>query len=204
MGIPWKLIQRGLNFKTSELAGILISHAHADHCKGVKDAIKSGIDCYMSQATADAIGVVGHRVKIIQAKRQFKLGPWTVLPFGVEHDVETYGYLLVNQNGARVLYLTDTAYCRYRFKNLTHILLEVNHSLDILRANVDAGIISADLKNRIIKTHMGLDTAKEFLKANDLSRVESIHLIHLSNDNSDAERFKKEVMELTGKPTYIA
>lgn len=42
------------------------------------------------------------------------------------------------------------------------------------------------------------------LKANDLSKVREIWLLHLSDGNSDAERFKREVMELTGKPVYIA
>ena len=37
-----------------------------------------------------------------------------------------------------------------------------------------------------------------------MSKVEAIFLLHLSDGNSDAERFKREVMELTGKPTYIA
>jgi ribonuclease BN (tRNA processing enzyme) len=51
---------------------------------------------------------------------------------------------------------------------------------------------------------MSLETCKEFLQANDLSQVKDIALIHLSDSNSDAERFKREDEGLTGKPTYIA
>ena len=36
------------------------------------------------------------------------------------------------------------------------------------------------------------------------NRVEAIWLIHLSDDNSDAERFRREIMAATGKPVYVA
>ena len=51
---------------------------------------------------------------------------------------------------------------------------------------------------------MELKTVKDFLSANDLSKVIEIHLIHLSSANSDAERFRKEIQAITGKPVYIA
>jgi len=204
-GIPWKLIQRGLDFQTAGLAGCLVSHSHQDHCKAVKDAVKTGLDCYMSAPTAEAIGITSHRIKLIEAKRQFALGSWTILPFAVEHDVEgALGFLLVSRTGDRCLYLTDTAYCRYRFTGLTHIMVECNYSLDILRRNVDEGLVLVELKNRLLKTHMSLETVKGFLKANDLSKVREVWLLHLSDGNSDQDRFKREIQALTGKPVYIA
>lgn len=204
-GIGWKEIQRGLNFRTSQLAGCLISHEHQDHCKAVRDMMKAGIDCYMSQGTAEALGLSGHRVHIIQSRRQFQLGTWTVLPFETQHDAaEPLGFLLANQAGDKLLYATDTYYIRYRFRGLTHIAVECNYSMDIVRANIEAGLVEPALKKRILKSHFSLENVKEFLKANDLSKVQEIWLLHLSNDNSDSERFKREIQELTGKPTYIA
>jgi len=44
---------------------------------------------------------------------------------------------------------------------------------------------------------------KKFLQANDLSRVQEIWLLHLSDGNSNSERFKREVKEISGKPVYI-
>lgn len=204
-GIGWKEIQRGLNFRTSGLAGCLVSHEHKDHCRAVRDAMKAGIDCYMSEGTADALGILGHRLNIIKARKQFKLGTWTILPFETQHDAaEPLGFLLVNQDGDKLLYATDTYYIRYRFKGLTHIMVECNYSMDILRANVEAGTVEPALKNRILKSHFSLEHVKDFLRANDLSKVQEISLLHLSDGNSDAERFKREVQSLTGKPTYIA
>ena len=167
--------------------------------------MRAGIDCYISAGTAEALGISGHRINIIKAKQQFRIGTWTILPFETQHDsAEPLGFLLANQDGERLLYATDTYFIRYRFSGLTHIAVECNYSSDILRANVEAGMVEPALKNRILKSHFSLENVKEFLKANDLSRVQEIWLIHLSDNNSQAERFKREVMELTGKPTYIA
>jgi hypothetical protein len=83
-------------------------------------------------------------------------------------------------------------------------MIECNYATDILNNNVVNGIISLALKNRLIKSHFSLENVKEFLRSNDLSNVLEIHLIHLSDDNSDANRFKREIMELCGKPVYIA
>lgn len=204
-GIPFKEIQRGLKFRLSELAGCLVSHEHKDHCKAVEDIMRAGIDVYMSQGTADALRVSGHRLHTIQAKQQFQLGTWTILPFDTQHDAaEPLGYLMANRDEDKLLYLTDSFYCRYRFQGLTHLMLECNYSLDILRANVEAGHIDPALKNRIIKSHFSFEHVKELLKANDLSKVQEIWLIHLSDGNSNAERFKREIQELTGRMVFIA
>lgn len=151
------------------------------------------------------MGVASHRAKAVKSKEQFNIGTWTILPFETEHDAaEPLGFLLANAAGDKLLYATDTYYVRYRFRGLSHIMVECNYSVDILRANVEAGIVPAELKNRLLRSHFSLENVKEFLKANDLSKVQEIWLIHLSDGNSDAERFKREIQELTGKPTYIA
>jgi len=204
-GIGWKEIQRGLNFRTSQLASCLVSHEHKDHSKAVQDMMKAGIDCYMSQGTAESLGVSGHRIHIIKAKQQFQLGTWTILPLETQHDArEPVGVILANQDGDKLLYATDTYYIRYMFKELTHIMVECNYAADILRSNVEAGLIEPALKDRILKSHFSLENVKKFLQANDLSKVQEIWLLHMSDGNSDADRFKREIQELTGKPVYVA
>lgn len=203
-GIPLKEIQKGLDFKTSEIKGCLITHEHKDHCKAVKEVMKAGIDCYISQGAVEALGLSGHRLHIIQARQQFQLGSWAVLPFETQHDAaEPLGFLLANQDGDKLLYATDTYYIRYKFHGLTHIMVECNYAADILKTNVKAGLVEPALKSRILKSHFSLENVKEFLKANDLSKVQEIWLLHLSDGNSDAERFKREIQELTGKMVFI-
>lgn len=204
-GIPYKEIRQRLNFQTSDIAGCLITHEHKDHCKAARDIMLAGVDVYASWGTFNAAHLGGHRSNVIQPLKQFNIGTWTILPFETEHDAaEPLGFLLANAAGDKLLYATDTYYVRYRFRGLSHIMVECNYSVDILRANVEAGIVPAELKNRLLRSHFSLENVKEFLKANDLSKVQEIWLIHLSDGNSDAERFKREIQELTGKPTYIA
>ena len=203
-GIPYKEIQKALNFRVSEIAGCLVSHEHQDHAKAIKDIMKAGIDCYMSAGTVEVLGISGHRVNIVRAKKQFRLGSWTILPFETQHDAqEPLGFFFANQAGEKLLYATDTYYIRYRFQGLTHIMIECNYSLDILRTNVANGSVEPALKNRILKSHFSLENVKKFLQANDLGKVQEIWLLHLSDGNSDAERFKREIQELTGKMVFI-
>lgn len=204
-GIRFREMLRGTDFRLSEAVGCLVSHSHQDHCKAAKEVMRAGIDCCMSQEAAEALELKDHRVKIIQPRQQFKIGSWTILPFDTQHDCPgSLGFLLMNQDGEKLLYLTDTYYCRYKFRGLTHIMIECNHSYDILNRNVESGALPVAMKKRLIQSHFSLENVKEFLKANDLSRIQEIWLIHLSDGNSNAERFKREIQELVGKPVYIA
>ncbi len=206
-GISFKEIRRGLNFRTSEIAACLVSHEHKDHSKAVADLCKAGIDVFMSPGTYRALGLgdINHRIFEIQARQQFNIGTWTVLPIETEHDAEEpLGFLLANQTGDKLLFATDTYYIRYRFKGLTHLMLECNYAADILQRNVDSGLVPAAMEKRIWRSHFSLEHVKEFLRANDLSKVRQIWLLHLSNDNSDEERFRREIQGLTGKEVYIA
>jgi len=204
-GLPFKEIQKLLKFKTSDITACLLSHEHKDHSRAVNDVIKAGIDVYMSEGTAKVTGVSGHRVKMILPKKQFSIGTWTILPFDTEHDAtEPMGFLLANENNEKLLFATDTYYIRYRFNGLSIIAVECNYSIDILKDNVAKGTVPVELKNRILQSHFSLENVKEFLKANDLSKVREIWLLHLSDDNSDAERFKREIQELTGKMVFVS
>jgi len=167
--------------------------------------MRAGVNCYISAGTAEALGISGHRLNIIKAKQQFRIGTWAILPFETQHDAaEPLGFLLANQDGEKLLYATDTYFIRYRFNGLNVIAVECNYSLDILKRNVEAGAVPKELKSRILKSHFSLENVKKFLLANDLSKVQEIWLLHLSDGNSDAERFKREIQVLTGKPVYIA
>jgi phosphoribosyl 1,2-cyclic phosphodiesterase len=204
-GIRYKDIQKSFNFRMSEVSGCLITHEHKDHCAALKEVLKAGIDCYMSSGTYEALGIEHHRIKPVVAKEQFQLGTWTILPFDVQHDVsEPLGFLLANQEGEKLLFATDTYYIKYKFKGLTHIMVECNYSKEILNENIAAGRVPKIMKKRLIRSHFSLENVKEFLRANDLRKVQEIHLLHLSDNNSDEERFKREVQELTGKIVYIA
>lgn len=203
-GIRFKDIQIALDFNTSNLAGCLVTHEHKDHSKGLNDVLRAGINVYATQGTIDQENIDHHRLKPIKSKKQFKVGTWTILPFDVEHDVaEPVGFLLANEQGEKLLFATDTYYVKYKFKGLTHIMVECNYSLEILNENIESGRVHRGMKHRLVKSHFSLENVKEFLKANDLSKVKEIHLLHLSDSNSNEEQFKKSIQELTGIPVNI-
>jgi phosphoribosyl 1,2-cyclic phosphodiesterase len=203
-GLSYKDIQKGFNFQMSSVAACLLTHEHNDHCKSIKDVMKAGIDVYASKGTFEALSITGHRIKPVKAREQFQLGTWTILPFEVEHDVsEPIGFLLANQQGEKLLFATDTYFIRYKFKGLTHIMVECNYSMDILNQNMADGFIDKGRKKRIMRSHFSLENVKEFLKANDLSKVQEIWLLHLSDTNSNADLFKKDIQKLTGKMVFV-
>lgn len=204
-GFPYKSLQRALEFRISEISGCLISHEHGDHSKAAKDIMKAGINIYTSQGTADALKLSGHRLKPIKAHEQFVIGTWTIKAFEIEHDAEEpLGFVIANTAGDKLVFLTDTYYCRYRFAGLTHIMVEANYSLDIVNQRVAAGDLHPAQKKRLLRSHFGLEHVKGFLRANDIRAVQEIWLLHLSDGNSDAARFKQEIQETTGKLVHVA
>lgn len=204
-GLKMQDIKKALGFQVSSLDAVLISHSHMDHAKSVKDLVKMGKTCYMSPGCAKELCIDHHRIKTVPPRVPFKAGAFTVLPFEVEHDTDApYGYLIGAPCGEKILFATDTYFIRHRFKGLNKILIECNFAEDILDANISAGSVHKDQRKRLLKSHFSLENVKDFLKANDLSQVEEIWLLHLSDRNSDEERFKREIAELTGVPVYIA
>jgi phosphoribosyl 1,2-cyclic phosphodiesterase len=203
-GIAFKKIQKAISFRMSGLSACLITHEHGDHSKAVKEMIRAGIDCYMSVGTANALELkTGSMVKIIKAQKQFRIGSWSILPFDTVHDcAEPLGFLLVSGEN-KILFLTDSAYCKYKFNGLTHILIEANYQDSVLQENIDNGIVEYGMKKRLLETHMSLNQTLGFLKTNDLSKVQEIHLIHLSDRNSDTEMMRNAVIKKTGKPVFI-
>ena len=204
-GLRFQDIRKALDFRVSRLAGVLISHEHMDHSRAAADLAKAGVDVYASAGTIAARGLSGHRVKPIESKKQFTVGTWIVVPFDVEHDAEQpLGFLLANQDGDKLVFITDSYYCRYTFSGLTHIAVECNYSLKLLDENIAAGRVHPAMRPRLLRSHFSLENVLDFLRANDLSKVQEIHLLHLSDSNSSEELFKKEVQAVTGKPVYIA
>lgn len=203
-GIRLQKIRQRLGFGLSRLAGCLVSHEHQDHAKAACELMRAGVDVYATRGTLAAIGASGHRAKPIRAKEPVEIGTWRVLPFDVVHDAaEPVGFLLASQTG-KVVYLTDTAYCPYRFEGVTHFLVECNYSIRLLNENVRRGIVPEMVKSRIIQSHMALETVVDFLRSCDLSQAREIWLLHLSDNNADEAYFKRRIQEVTGKAVYIA
>lgn len=204
-GLPFKTIKRKLGFKLSEVDACLITHEHMDHAKAVKDLMKNGVDCYMTKGTAEALGVKGHRLKTFKeyGERQYNLeliGSFKVLPFEVIHDVkEPVGYFIKNiRNEKSLVFVTDTAYMKYKIPNCNTLMIECNYVKDRLDESLELGYINTNLRNRIVKNHLSLETLLDALDMDRLTSLEKIYILHLSDSNSDEKVIKKAIQAKTG------
>jgi len=208
------LLEAGIQAKRfRERAGLIMhqidacfaSHEHQDHACGLKGVMQAGIDVYCSQGTADALKLSGHRLHTIAHGQQIQIGTMKIVPFSVIHDAaEPLGYLIATRAGDKLMFATDSHYIPHRFSGLTHIAIECNFDADLLKANIEAGIVHPDVGKGLWGRHMSLQEVKRFLAAQDLRTVQEIHLLHLSDQNSDADRFQSEIERQTGKPVYVA
>ncbi|MBO9151907.1 MBL fold metallo-hydrolase [Chitinophaga sp. GCM10012297] len=199
-GVHFSKIKKALGYNLQNVSAI-VTHSHGDHSKSIKDVLNAGIPVWAGVETFKALGIESHhRAKTIVQGLSYKIGNFKVKPFNVNHDVPCLGFLIQHPECGLTLFLTDTYFCDYVFPGLNNIIVECNHAEDIISSNGTPRF----LHDRIIQSHMNLETCKSLLKANDLSCVNNIVLIHLSDSNSDEKRFKREITELTGKEVHIA
>jgi phosphoribosyl 1,2-cyclic phosphodiesterase len=207
-GVSVKLVKQAVNFNVRKIVGCLISHEHGDHAQFAKVYSESGIKLISSLGTADKLkesGVEARKISIVESKSQYKFGNFIVMPFDVVHDcAQPFGFLIQHRETGTVLFLTDSVYSPYTFSGLNNIIVEANYSLDLIKEKAGDGMLPLFLKDRVIKSHLSIDNCVDLLKANDLTAVNNIVLIHLSNGNSNANEFRERVATETGKTVTIA
>lgn len=198
-------VKKALKFKISTIVACISSHQHQDHAKYIGDYLKCGIKVLALPDVFESKGIT-NRVfcKEIKPMHGYKVGGFKILPLPVVHDVPCVGFIIEHEEMGKLLFITDTMMLEYRLPKLNHIMLEANYDDDILQYNIDNAIIPASMRARLLHSHMELQTTKEVLRVNDIASVNEIVLLHLSNNNSDASQFQREVEEVSGKPVYIA
>ena len=140
----------------------------------------------------------------LELGKGYKFGNFKVLPFNASHDVPCVGYLIDHPQSGKIMFLTDSCACEYRFKDLSHILIECNYSHKKLTEAIRDGRTLLSQRERLLTSHLELDMCKEILATTDLSQVENIVLIHISDNNADEQLFVSEVERSTGKVVYAA
>lgn len=213
-GLPFKVIQRKLGFKLSDIDACLVTHEHMDHAKAVKDLMKAGVDCYMTKGTAEALELKGHRLNTFRPFEKARyyseeLKDVIILPFEAVHDVaEPVSYYIrtfsMTEKIESMVFVTDTAYLKYQLPICDVLMIECNYVKSVLDKQVEDGKLNINLRNRIVKNHLSLETLVEALKAANLSRCKQIYLMHLSDGNSDEELIKRTIQETTGVEVVVA
>lgn len=204
-GVHIDKIKKALNFNYSNVVGCIVTHEHKDHAKSINEVCKLGINVFATKGTFNEDYSYSHRKEILKAHKQIQISNFIILPFDVKHDAaEPVGFIIYHPDCGKTLFLTDTYYCEYKFSGLNNIIIEANYSLDILQQKFGADVKMEFLRNRILRSHLSIENCINLLKANDLSNVNNIVLIHLSDSNSNELEFKAKVSEATVKNITVA
>ena len=204
-GLPMKDIRKVLGTQITKIDGVLISHEHKDHSKAIHEFLKAGIDIYTSKGTLTASGAERSAYsRCIKSQDIICIDDIEVFPFEINHDAaEPLGFMLRDNNDI-VMFATDTYNIEYKINGATKLMIECNHSYEIIDKKVAAGTLDKKRAERLVRSHFSLENLKKWLKMNDLTSLKEIFLLHLSKTNADPIQFQKEIEELTGVPTYIA
>ena len=204
-GLPLMEVKKVLNFDIRKAAAVVISHEHGDHAKHAKEYAAAGIPVMASQGTIDALKLTSHAAKRMSQATTYSAGDFKIMGFKVNHDAaEPFGYLIQHPEAGKILFITDTSDIDYDFNGLTQIMIETNYSEDIAYERVMSGSLNARHQDRVMQSHMSLETAGKFLKRTDLTSTNNIVLLHLSNGNSNAREFKRIIEQQTAKTVTIA
>lgn len=181
-GVPIKKINKALNYRLNDISACLVTHEHKDHCLAVPDLISRGIPVYAIKEVFESLSIDSPFAHVIEPKKQFKINSYKIVSFEVKHDVPNVGFL-ISDNKSKVLYATDCYKIINRFKDLTHILIELNYDIDVLNKNLEEGKIHKVHYDRVIRSHMELYQTQEFLKHNICAKTKEVYLIHQSKNN---------------------
>ena len=195
-GFNYKDILTFIGFDLGRIAGVLISHEHNDHAKGLMGCLNAGLNIYTGKGTFSRFAgmpLVKHYLRDSETRQ---IGGFKVYPFAVHHDAnEPLNFLIHHEEFGTLLFITDTYYIDQTFTGLNHIIIETNYSRES---------INCSYSDRVFRSHMSLETAIETLQANDLSNVKTITLCHLSDKNSNEKVFIEKVERATRKAVYVA
>lgn len=215
-GLPFNKTLEALDYRIDKVVGCLVSHEHQDHANHVAEYLDNGIRVLASQGTTKGMierwipKKVMHAPEVLPYNEdgtfaQFALGGFTVVPFDTIHSTEEpTGFYIHHADIGTMMFATDTGYLPRPFAGLNNLMIEANYDSEILEERYLAGKITERRFNHTLQGHMCIDTTIEALRANDLSRVNNIILLHLSAEHADPKRFQAMVRQATGKTVYVA
>lgn len=197
--------EEALGYNMSKVAGCLVTHEHGDHARFAAKYVQR-MPLYATKGTLEALRLQqGCNATALELKRTVQIGSFKVMPFATQHDAtQPCGYLIKHADFGLLLFATDTYYLRYTFAGLNYVMIECNYDKRILDENTKNGVVPMVVRERVLRSHMSVADCIKTLKANDLSQVRAIMLLHLSGNNSNADNFLERVKRNTGKHTIVA
>jgi phosphoribosyl 1,2-cyclic phosphodiesterase len=178
----------------ASLAGILLTHEHGDHVRGLKIFLKQfPVPVFATRDTARVVreaGIAGGQWKSFEAGQTFNIGDITVESFPIQHDaVDPVGFV-VGHEARRLGFLSDAGF-------VTRIMTERLRALHglFVEANYDEALLAADskrpwsIKQRISSRHGHLSNRQVTELIRDIAHpaLGQVVLGHLSSDCNTPE-----------------
>lgn len=174
--------------------GILITHEHNDHTKGLKTLCKKhGIPVYANRLTLESIERTSPRPEnahVFETGSTFYIKDLRIETFSVPHDAYDPVGFVVNSSTKRIAILTDLGHIP------TAVLRKVQDiDAAVIEANYDPELLENDprrpwsIKQRIMSRHGHLSNAQAatLIEAISTPRLKSVALAHLSRDCNSHE-----------------
>ncbi|ADU32529.1 MBL fold metallo-hydrolase [Evansella cellulosilytica] len=197
-GLSGKKIEncfKQINISPESLDGILVTHEHSDHIKGVGIlARRYDLPIYANDKTWKAMeGLLGNIP--IEQRFHFEIGETKLFgdidveSFGVSHDAAEPMFFTFQHSGRKLALVTDTGYVSDRIKGTTKeantFIFESNHDMDMLRM----GKYPWSVKRRILGDEGHVSNVDAALALSDIIMDSSanVYLAHLSLDNNMKE-----------------
>lgn len=198
-------VQMALNFRINSVVGCIVSHRHQDHAKYIESYIRSGIYVLAHEDVWNHEKVINRYAKRYESNCTYEFGHFNVLPLPVNHDVPCLAYIIKHPDMGSLLFVTDTGKFTYNLPDtVNHLMIEANYSNQILESNISRGKIAPSMRYRLVNAHMEIRDTAEIIMRNKLPKLSNVVLIHLSDNNSDEEEFKRYIKGICGVPTYVA
>ena len=194
-GISFKqlsLLSDGLGISLHKVRGILLTHEHSDHSKGVGViARKLKVPIFATAGTWAKIRpragkLPEEHIRTLKAGDSFPLASLDIETFSLSHDaVDPCGYI-VGSGERKVAFVTDTGVVEdelcYRLRECAGLVLEANHDVDMLKT----GPYPYYLKKRILSEqgHLSNRDCRDLLLQVLGERTRAVTLAHLSAENN--------------------
>lgn len=191
-----------LNIEPNQIDGILITHEHSDHVKGLGTFSKKyNVPVFANLETWNAMPtqkekVNDNNIHIFEFK-EFNIGDISVLPFSIPHDAANPCGFSISHEGKKISIATDIGHMTTNIvDNLTNssfILLESNYDPNILKCSS----YPYPLKQRILgpNGHLPNEMAGKTISYLANHGLNTVMLGHLSKENNFPELAYKTVVE---------
>ncbi len=193
-----------LAFDPARLTGILVTHEHGDHMRGVGTvARRLGLPVWMSHGTwrAADFGAITDLRLFAGHGGGFDLGELHVTPVPVPHDAREPTQFIFDHGGVRLGILTDLGSITQRvvesFDGVDALLLECNHDLEMLRDGPYPPSLQARVGGRY--GHLNNAQAADFLRRIDHHRLRHLVAGHLSEQNNSPELARRALAQVSSK-----